>query len=101
VIFLDTVHTRVRARISSTDWARPSLDVLRTCQASQAATGMLGVTRHGCKEWRFVQENLVSHECSPLKTFCLTNQLFGLGCGLLPAPSCRPQSATKSVPSVV
>ena len=41
---------------------------------------------HG-KVRRFIQEDLVSHECSHLKTFCLTNQLFGLTCGLLTASS--------------
>ena len=33
-------------------------------------------------EYLFTEEDLMSHECLPLKTFCLTNQLFGVGCGL-------------------
>ena len=33
---------------------------------------------HGGERY-FVQEDILSHEYSIPKTFCLTNQLFGLG----------------------
>jgi len=33
-------------------------------------------------EYSFTEEDLMSHECLPLKTFCLTSQLCGVGCGL-------------------